>query len=123
MALALPKLDYIQIQAGSARMVQKLKAWFEDGVLGLESALASNIVAMSYRISGMLPCPLVIQAAPNGFLTNPTSHNLAVKNHTQCRTSSPYRGDFSGSSEAGGKDRKDPMDPRGDQSASAIAAA
>ena len=51
-------LTLIAIKAGDYITVSRMCTWFNDGLLGLQSAAASGIVEICDRLVDILPCPL-----------------------------------------------------------------
>ena len=58
---------FFYVKAGTWRMTQALQKWFNSGHMGLQSAAASDIIEVIYRLAKLLPSPVIITPMPDDF--------------------------------------------------------
>ena len=65
-------ISHIVLQAGSWRAVRDLRSWIHDGTLTMNSAAASQIAKVLFRVRDWLCCPLIIRELPADFFRDAT---------------------------------------------------
>ena len=58
---------FFYVKAGTWRMTRALQNWFNSGNMDLQSAAASDIIAVIYRMVKVIPCPVIAAPLPEDF--------------------------------------------------------
>ena len=71
-------------------MIRGLQDWLNKGHLELQSAAASNIFAVLYRLETAAPCPLIIAPLPQDFFDNADIRGTRVRDPRLATSSRLY---------------------------------